>query len=702
MVYLPNMHIFTANLYAMVVVSILLSFFPPLIAAQDTQASLEVAPAVVVPLGESADNFEFGFGGVLRGSLPVVGENLYGSGVVGYTGVPTVADTRLSLLSVGIGPGVGVPITDAVRFDLLTAGGAYFGIYEGESAANPYASAGARVSVSFSESFSLGAGASYEYYLTNNAGETASLFTGLSGFVGGRVTPGAVGAGTRRPRIEVQPPQFGRVFPVSYSYYDDNPLGGLVIRNTEAGPIEDVRVTTFVEQYMSSPTSTPAIDRMERGERLEVDLFALFRDSILSVTEPSSVQAMIRVEYLYRGQELAFEEAYTLRIQNRNQVTWDDDRKVAGFVTAGDPTVMRFSRNTTALIRGVGTTAVNEELRTAMGIFEALRLHGVEYVIDPDSSYIELSRNESALDHVQFPQQTLDFRAGDCDDLSILYSSLLESVGIETAFITTPGHIYLAFALEVTEEEARRTFAAEGDLIFRNGRVWVPVEITLVRDGFLRAWTAGGKQWREAVSNDVAGFYPVREAWQVYEPTAFASQPLELKFPGEAEVVPQYTARLDQFIDREIAPQVDRLRDRIAASGNSPRLVNRLGTLYARYGLYDEALGELLPLTRGSQPHVPSLVNAGNVYYLRDDLDTALGYYQQAYSRRQDDPTVLLSLARTHFDREEYAVAEERYRMAEVLAPAAAESFSYIVSETSAVGRAATAGGGAEIVWDEE
>ena len=33
-------------------------------------------------------------------------------------------------------------------------------------------------------------------------------------------------------------------------------------------------------------------------------------------------------------------------------------------------------------------------------------------------------------------KQTLEYRAGDCDDLSILYSALLESVGVETAFIT--------------------------------------------------------------------------------------------------------------------------------------------------------------------------------------------------------------------------------------------------------------------------
>lgn len=675
---------------------------PPVLSAQQAPMALEVAPAAVVPLAGSTDTFELGVGGTLRAGYPLgSGGQLFISGALGYTAVPTRADTRLSLVSLGAGPAVRIPFSESIGLDVLSAAGAYLGIYEDVSAANPFASVGTQLSVSFSNAFSMGLGATYDYYLTNSNGTNQPLFTGLSAFVGGRVVPGA--SGSRRPRIEIQPPQFERVFPVFFSYYDENSLGSVTVRNGESGPIEDVRVSMVVDQYMNSPKVSPTIERMGRGEAAEVDLFALFRRSILDVTEPTSVQATIRVEYEYRGEQLAREEAFALRVQNRNQITWDDDRKVASFVTAGDPTVLRFSRNTTAAIRAQGTTAVNEQFRLAMGIFEAIRLHGIEYVIDPDSSYIELSRDENALDYVQFPQQTLDFRAGDCDDLSILYSSLLESVGIETAFITTPGHLLMAFALDMDEDEARRTFNAQRDLIFRDGRVWVPVETTLVQEGFIRAWAAGGKQWREATSQNLAGFHSVRQAWQTYEPTGFASVALDIAIPASAALVPDYTAALNQFIEREISSQVERLRERIAASGNSPRLVNRLGILYARYGLYEEALNELSPLVRGNRPHVPSLVNIGNIYYLSDDLEAALDYYDRAFRLRRDDPGILISLARAHFEREEYAAAEERYRMAEVLAPELARDFSYIVSETSGTetGRASSTQQ-TRVVWDEE
>jgi hypothetical protein len=58
-------------------------------------------------------------------------------------------------------------------------------------------------------------------------------------------------------------------------------------------------------------------------------------------------------------------------------------------------------------------------------------------VVDPVTPYKKFSQNLS-VDFLQFPNQTLEYKARDCDDLSMLYNALLESVGIKTAFITIP------------------------------------------------------------------------------------------------------------------------------------------------------------------------------------------------------------------------------------------------------------------------
>lgn len=46
-------------------------------------------------------------------------------------------------------------------------------------------------------------------------------------------------------------------------------------------------------------------------------------------------------------------------------------------------------------------------------------------------------------EHFKTPQESLNSVNGDCDDSSILLSSLLQSVGLQTRFVFVPGHVYI-------------------------------------------------------------------------------------------------------------------------------------------------------------------------------------------------------------------------------------------------------------------
>ena len=105
----------------------------------------------------------------------------------------------------------------------------------------------------------------------------------------------------------------------------------------------------------------------------------------------------------------------------------------------------------------------------------------------PKTPYEDYSKNKFAIDYLQFPGQTLEYKAGDCDDLSILYSALLKSVGIETAFITIPGHIYTAVSLDIPSEKAKRVFRDSKALIFYNNNIQLR-QVILIVSGILLLW----------------------------------------------------------------------------------------------------------------------------------------------------------------------------------------------------------------------
>ena len=669
--------------------------------AQDL--AVEVTPSAFLPLGASGDLFNFGGGALVDGVYAPETVPVYAGAGLGYHFLPTPAPEGLSLITAGISGGMNLALGSRFVVRAGIGAGGYLGMFSGAVGFNPYAAALGSFRINLSPSFSLGIGGGYYYLLNSFVGGPQSFLTGASISLGAVIRPGAGGSSsTREPRIRIEPPQFDRIFPVFYQYYNDNSLGSVVIANEEPGEIRDVKVALFVNQFMDTPKISAAVPTIDRDGIVEVPLFGLFTTGILDVIEPTTVSAEIQVSYRYRDQLYTKNESYTVQVLNRNNMSWDDDRRAAAFVSPNDPTVRRFVGNVTSATRSSAENSLNDTLGQAMAIFESLRLYGLSYQIDPNSSYIELSENENAIDYLNFPSQTLDYRSGDCDDLAILYASLLESLNIRTAFVTIPQHIYMAFHIAADREQIEATFSSTADLIYRDDGVWLPLETTLLEEGFLEAWSIGAKQWRENESRGSAGFWPLDEAWSQFAPASFEPSAIAISLPASSAMADAFTLEMTRTVSREIEPLVAELEDRIVLSGYNPRIINRLGTLYGRYGLYEEAEAQFVKALEEDPDYAPALINLGNIYFLRDDLEEALDYFERAFGIRPDDPEVLLSLARTHYERSEYAPARTRYQAAEIIDPELAANFAYIVGGGSDTSRASAAQKRNDVLWESE
>jgi hypothetical protein len=267
-----------------------------------------------------------------------------------------------------------------------------------------------------------------------------------------------------------------------------------------------------MDSYMSQSWNFATLPRLAPGESVEVPVTALFNEVMTSLSNGVNASGIIQMQYRSLGAKKESTLALQMPIYNRNSLNWDDDRRTAAFVSPHDSSALHFARYVAGVAVEANTVSANAALpnvRTAAAMFEALRLYGINYVIDPASSYAALSEDSSGLDSLNYPYQTLYYRSGDCDDLSILFCSLLEVVGIETAFITIPGHIYMAF--EVGDNSWR---VGNADIIELDGKRWLPVEITVPDQGFSGAWRIGAREWR--TSGTEASLYPIREAWKLY------------------------------------------------------------------------------------------------------------------------------------------------------------------------------------------
>jgi len=658
--------------------------------------SFKLAPRVTFPIGKSVTYYKFGGGIVLSGEYKLPSRRLFTlNGQFNYDFVPIKANTSLSILSLGFGGGINYLITPKLNAKGSVISGIYYGFFNDKSssvsAIDPYVSACTGIYYLVFPSLSFNAEGTYLSFFGLNYNSIV-VSIGVTYHIGGskklksekEAKPSVLEPLQRKTideepqKLEIKKVEFGNIFPVLFKYYDNHPIGKVVLRNTGNEPITDIKVNLFVKQYMDNPKECEVPVVLKSGEEKEVELFALFTNKVLEITEGTKVSISLTFEYSTGGKIYKSEKIETVRLYDRNAITWADNRRAAAFITAKDPTVLTFSKNTTGIVKKEGINALNENLRKAIALHEALSLYGINYIVDPKTPYSVFSRNRNAVDFLQFPRQTLKYKAGDCDDLSILYCALLESVGIETAFITVPGHIFMAFSANISPQEARKVFSHSDELIFRNGRVWVPLEVTKTNEDFLDAWETGAREWRESGVKKEANFYPVHEAWEVYEPVGLLGEELTIDLPAINKVAKLYEKELTALIDRELYPKIANMQKEVAENEGDIKTINNLGVLYAKYGLLEKAEHEFRYALEKDKEYIPAIVNIGNIHYLKKEIDTALQYYEQAYKIQPSNPTVLLNVAKAEHELENYGYAQKAYNKLKTLDPALAMKFSYL------------------------
>ena len=315
--------------------------------------------------------------------------------------------------------------------------------------------------------------------------------------------------------LELGALELDNVFPIFRSYYDDNPVGTVTIVNAGKKAATNVRVSFLIKQYMDGAKECAVIPRIEPGKSVQLPLYGLFNDSILGVTEATKATAEVSVEY---GGGTILNRTATVLVYDRNALTWKDDRHAAAFVSSKDPWVLDLSGNIVSAVKNSRNAEVPANLQTGIAFHEGLRAYGIGYVLSPSRPFARAVVDTAAVDSLKFPRQTLGYRAGDCADLSVLYASFFEAAGIETAFVTVPGHIFMAFDSGITSEEAQAQALDERELIMAEGKVWIPVETTMRDSGFLDVWRKAASQWRSATAKGEAGFYPVQRRGRLTPP----------------------------------------------------------------------------------------------------------------------------------------------------------------------------------------
>ena len=485
-----------------------------------------------------------------------------------------------------------------------------------------------------------------------------------------------------RSPIELVDTNVDELYPSLYKNYSDPaklPIGNVVLANNTSVPKPNATLTFYIEDLMDEPTEQ-VMKSLPSYSNTTILLRAVFNESILQVAEKKTVQARLRLTYQHEGRSEIVEKTIDLTLHSRNSIKWKDKRRLAAFIAPRDPQLIKYTKAIDRLFRNQPTYDLPTNVVTALQTFTVLTKQDYTYSVDPQTDFSVVSRNPEMLDYCQYPEQTIEQKAGDCDDFVTLYLAMLANAGVSTAYVDIPGHVMSAFDAGLSPSELKGSALSREDVIVSQDQVWIPVETTLLgRESFLTAWRKGIERYRkEQKEGDLPQIISMSKARSVYEPSSLNPDSFEPVLPDTSRTLAAYKKQASTLYARQTEAQRKRLRAQLQAHPQNTVVRNRLGILYARSGKNEKARAVYEKGLELTPTNTLLLNNYANVLYQQERYEKAIDLYKQSLDGGVEDPEVYMNLCKAQLALDRTEAAEASFETAIQQDSSLEDAYSYL------------------------
>jgi DNA-binding beta-propeller fold protein YncE/tetratricopeptide (TPR) repeat protein len=445
------------------------------------------------------------------------------------------------------------------------------------------------------------------------------------------------------PTLDITKIEIGEIFASEYKHYEAHPLGKVMVTNNGDKTYSKVKLSFSIKDFMDYPTEIE-IEEIAPKQSIELQLKPVFNNKILEVTENTPLQSELGLTYYEAGEPKTVTRTFPLTLYERHAMRWDQKTKLGAFVTHKDPVVADFSRLVVGQYVDVYPN-LPQSIVYARGVYDALGVLGLKYIVDPTSPFAEFSENAQAADYIQYPRDTLARKSGDCDDLSVLFAACMENIGVGAAFVDVPGHVFVMINTGVPEKDKVSLGFPDELLVSYQGTVWLPVEMTVVGTSFTKAWQKGAEEYRDWSSQKKTDVVVVRKAWEEFMPVTLPNSNASVKVKRD-EIEAAYKDELETLGRQRLTFLSAEYRERLKRDPNDVGAMAQLGILYGENGLYSEALEQFQKMLALNKTDSLALNNIGNISYLQGRLDDARQAYEAALQASPAEPGIMANLAR--------------------------------------------------------
>ncbi len=424
-----------------------------------------------------------------------------------------------------------------------------------------------------------------------------------------------------RLSLEIKEVDLNCLFPALISVYANTPSGYIQIKNISDRPIKNISATAYVRKYMDFPSQGETVNKLNAGDDTYLSVSTILNKNVLAINEATPVQMQFTIKWEEDGKQCSTVVTRPVTIYKKSALTWADTAMVACFVQPNDQSVTNFIFN--ALGNKLENT-ISTNLTKAIQISNAIGSIPLNYVSDPVTPVTQVINNEYAVDTVRFPADTLSLKGGDCDDITTLFCSLMEGAGINSALITTPGHIFAAFNTGIAYSIVWDNLDAEHMALNIDGKAWLPIETTILSEGFDTAWRTASKE----ISKEEYEITTLSSAWENY--SSVPSDSTAASIALNSSTIKTMNDKNRSTVLEEILSAMKKIDIRNTTSQN----LNSLARLYHSLKDDEKAIEILSYATQKDENFRPIYTNLALLYESQGDTEKAKGYREKANNLR--------------------------------------------------------------------
>jgi tetratricopeptide (TPR) repeat protein len=205
--------------------------------------------------------------------------------------------------------------------------------------------------------------------------------------------------------------------------------------------------------------------------------------------------------------------------------------------------------------------------------------------------------------------------------------------------------------------------------VIHEGRLWIPVETTLLGNAFVSAWEKGAATYYKWKDNGLT-VLDVHTSWEKYKPASLPESNLKPSDISRADIEKKFPS--DHMSVLKISSQT-KTRRYLNIIKKDPTDVDahlQMGIILAKAGDRDEAMKYFDKVLELEPKNSAAMNNRGNIFMIEDKYVEAQKAYLAATQASPKDANIWVNLARAYKSTKDIKKAKAAFVKAQALDPA--------------------------------